>query len=458
MAQRIIAALLAAALAAPPAHAQTGSARNMTIIRDTEIEQLMRDYTRPVLKAAGIKPRDVKVVLIGDRSFNAFIADGRHIYINTGSLIDAQTPNEVIGVLAHEAGHIAGGHLARLHQQLAASQIMAVAGMLLGVGAAAGAASLGSNKVGNAGAGAAGIAAGSQEMVRRSMLAYQRSEEQAADRAAVRYLEQTGQSPAGLLATFRRFNNEQIFKTSSIDPYLQSHPLPQDRIAQLETLVSQSKTRDAKDPEALVARHEMVRAKLIGFTERPETVMRKYPISDSSAPARYARAVAAYRSGRLADAIGNVDALLKQQPANAYLWELKGQILLESGRVREAIPALRKASALAPQSSLIAGMLGRALTTADDPKLNAEAMRVLLRAAQSESDSADIYQDLAILYARRGDIGMAELNSAQSYFNQGKWSEAATQASRAMSRLPTGSPGWLRAEDIMNYQFPRPRT
>jgi predicted Zn-dependent protease len=449
-----VAVALCVSLAAQPGPA-VAEGKGPTLIRDTEIEQLMRDYLEPIAKAAALRTGSVKVVLIGERPFNAFVADGKHIFMNTGALIDAKTPNEIIGVLAHESGHIAGGHLIRLRDELKNAQILAAAAMVLGGVAAIGGSRAG---VGAAGTGGMGVAAGGQEVARRAMLSYQRTEEQAADRAAVRYLEATQQSPQGLLTLFKRFNEDAMFKTASIDPYLQSHPLPQERMSNLATLVQQSPYRDKKDSPALVQRHEMARAKLYGFMERPTTVLTKYPLSDRSAPARYARAISAFKNARSQEGLSGIDDLLREQPNNAYFWELKGQMLLETGKAKESLEPLRKAVSLAPNAGLIRAMLGKALVATGNPALNDEALRELANAAQREPDSAEAYRDLATVYARKGNIGMAELSAAQSFFNSGQWSEAASQATRAMSRLPKGSPGWIKAEDIVNYRPPRPNT
>jgi len=234
-------ALSTLAASTPPAAAQQGVA----IIRDAETEQLLRYYVTPIFRAAGINTGAAKIILVGDRGFNAFVADGQKIFVNTGALMEAKTPNEIIGVLAHESGHIAGGHLVRLHQELARAQIMAIAGMLVSAGGVAAqmATSRGGRREGQVGmdqAGMAGILMGPQELIRRSLLSYQRGEEQAADRAAVKYLTATGQSAKGMLITFERFANEALFKTSSIDPYVLSHPLPAERISSLQQAAAQS--------------------------------------------------------------------------------------------------------------------------------------------------------------------------------------------------------------------------
>jgi predicted Zn-dependent protease len=456
LACRAVAALLASALATGASQAQAPSGRSLPIIRDAEIEGLMREYAAPIFRAAGIDARAARIILVNDRSFNAFVANGRKIFLNVGVLMDAETPNEVIGVLAHEAGHIAGGHLARLRAELANAQILSVVGMLAGAAAVAGGAASG-GRVGSGAAGAMGALTGPQELVRRNLLSYQRSEEQAADQAAVRYLTSTGQSPRGMITTFRRFAESGLFRSSSVDPYLLSHPLPSERIAQLETLAKASPHYGAKDPPALQARHDLMRAKLFGFIERPDAVLRRYPPTAGTAPARYARAIVAHRSGRLAEAQRLMGELTQAQPENAYFHELHGQILLESGRAREALGPLRRAAAQAPNAPTIKTMLGQALVAQGDPGSIDEAIRHLSNAAQRDPDSPEPFRHLAQAYGRKGDIGMAEVSSAQAAMNTGDLKYAQTLAYRAMTKLKPGSPGYLRADDIVNFRPPSSR-
>lgn len=460
LARRLTAGLTALAIAASallppmPAAAQ-GAGPTQSVIRDAEIEQLLRDYATPIFDTAGIRKGSIQIILLGNRSFNAFVADGKRMFINIGTLMDAKTPNEVIGVIAHETGHIVGGHLARLRQEMAKAQLLAVAGMLLGAGAAAGGmASRGG--LGNPGVGAAGVLYGGQELAMRSLLAYQRSEEQAADRMAVTYLEKTGQSPRGMLDTFRRFGQDAMFKSSSIDPYMQSHPLPQERIANMEALALKSPFYERKDSAALQMRHDMMRGKLFGFAASAGEVSRRYPLSDMSMPARYARAIAAYRNKRLPDALSQIDALIREQPNNPWFWELKGQVLLEFGRPQEALAPLRRAASLAPSAGLIRILLGQALVATGNKALAAEAVRELSNATQREAEWPDGWRQLAQAYALKGDIGMAEYASAQSYFVTGDYRMAVTQATRAKEKLPPGSPSYLKSDDIINYRPPRP--
>ena len=444
--------VLACALAAPPAAAQQDPSRpKVNVIRDAEIETLLRDYMRPIYRAAGLQQQNIEVVLIGDRSFNAFVADGKRIFVNTGALAQSETPNEIIGVLAHETGHIAGGHLARMRQQLEAAQTAAIVAMLLGAGGvAAGAAS---------GAQMGGVAAGAmmmpQDMIRRSLLAYQRGEEQAADRSAVSYLTATKQSPRGMLKTFERFQNDQMFISQRIDPYVLSHPMARERIASLEDLAAKSPYRDAKDPAELQARHDMMRAKLVGFTESPDAVQRRYPLSNTSLPARYARAISAYRFGSIPDAVRQIDALIAERPSNAYFYELKGQALLEAGRAREAVAPLRKASQLSGGAPLIRMLLGQALVAAGDKTSLDEAIRELNFGLQREANAPSGWRYLAMAYGQKGDIPNADLASAQSAFTAGEFKLARELAGRARLRFATGSPGWLKADDIVNFKPPK---
>src|SRR5262245_43713595 len=361
-ASRAIAVATATALilASQPAQSQPKPA--LPLIRDAEIEQLMRDYTAPILKAAGLAQQNVQVVLINDRAFNAFVMDGRRIFVNVGALYNAKTPNEIIGVLAHETGHMAGGHLARLREQMANAQTAAIIAMLLGVGAMAGAATTGGSTGANMGQIAPALIQGPQEMIRRTMLSYIRAQEEAADRAGVKFLNATQQSAKGMYLTFKRFADDMLLIASRVDPYMQSHPMPRERVAALEDLVKTNPYWDQTDPPELQLRHDMMRAKLAGFLERPDSVSRRYPSSDTSLPARYARAISAYRFGSAAvSAQTQIDALIQTQPNNPYFHELKGQALLESARPAEAIAPLRRAVALAPNAPLIKIMLGQAL-------------------------------------------------------------------------------------------------
>jgi predicted Zn-dependent protease len=446
---RAVAALTAAAvgLASLPARPQTGSSAGIPMIRDAEIEQLLRDYTAPIFRVAGLADQNIHVVIIDDKSFNAFVMDAHRIFINVGALMQATTPNQIIGVLSHETGHIVGGHLSRMRQELANVQTAALIGLLLGVGAIVAGARSGSADSGNVGM--AAITA-PQALGLNRLLAYQRAQEESADRAGVRFLTMTGQSAKGMYDTFKRFADESLFAAQGANPYFQNHPMPQERMAALTELVK-TPYWAKKDPSELQFRHDMMRAKLFGFTERPATVLAHYPSTDTSLPARYARAISAYRFGDPHNAIGQIDSLLQAMPNNPYFYELKGQALLEGGRPADAIAPLRHAVQLAPNSSLIQILLAQALIATNDAKSADEAISLLHAAIIKEPEVADAYTSLAMAYARKNNLADADLASAQAAFARGDNKTARELAERAKQRFPIGSPGWVRADDIVAF-------
>jgi len=439
-----LAALAVTALAAMPSVAR---AQNLPIIRDAEVEQLLRDYSTPVLRAAGLAQQNVRIVVINDRSFNAFVADGRRIFINTGVLSDATTPNEVIGVLAHETGHIAGGHLAKLREQLRNASTQSILATVIGVGALVAAAQSGSSNATNAGMAAV---TAPQEMIRRSLLSYVRGQEEAADKAGVKFLTATGQSPKGMYETFKRMADQILFSARFADPYMQSHPMPVERVAALAELAKASPFWEKKDPADLQLRHDLMRAKLAGYIDRPDTVARRYPASDPSLPARYARAISAYKHSDLRGAVSQIDGLIQAQPNNPYFHELKGQALLESGQAAAAVAPLRHAAQLAPNPALIQIMLAQALIASKDSKAAEDAVKLLRAALAKEPESPDAYTQLAMAYGHKGDLGEADLASALAAVMRGDARTARDLATRAKSRFPVGSPGWVKADDIIS--------
>jgi predicted Zn-dependent protease len=452
-AARAIALLTAVAVGTAgiaPAYAQDSSTRGMPIIRDAEIEQLLRDYAQPVLRAAGLAKQNVRVVVLSDRSFNAFVMDGRHIFVNAGTLFDAKTPNEVIGVFAHETGHLAGGHLQRLREQLASAQTASIIALLAGIGAAVAGSRAG------AGGGDVGMAAimAPQHAIMRSVLSYVRTQEDQADHAGVKFLNATGQSPRGMVDLFKRLSSESLFNSRYIDPYMQTHPMPAERVAALETIAKGSPYWDRKDPPELQLRHDMMRAKLSGFLERPDTVARRYPANDHSVPARYARAISTYRNSDLRQAIVQIDSLIQAQPNNPYFYELKGQALLEGGHPSEAVAPLRHAVQLSHNNALIEIMLAQALNATGNAKLSEEAVAMLRAAIIREPEAPNAYSQLAVAYGRKGDLANADLASAQAAFSRGDIKTARQLAARAKTRLPVGSPAWVRADDIVNVKPP----
>ncbi len=445
---KLTAITTAVALAMAPAMASAQENKGPPILRDTESEQLLRDYTRPILRAAGMEKQNIQMVIINDSTFNAFVADGRRIFVNYGAMMQSETPNQIIGVLAHETGHLAGGHLAKLRERMAEAQTQMIIAMLLGAGALVAGARGGGNS-GLANAGAAAISAPG-EVIRRTMLSYVRQQEENADRAGVKFLTATGQSPKGMYETFKRFTDESLFAARGTDPYVQSHPMPAERVRALEELARTSPYWDKKDDPALQMRHDMVRAKISAFMERQDTVYRRYPLSNTSMPARYAHAITTYLHGDLRNALTQIDALIQVQPNNPYFHEVRGQALLEGGKPAEAIAPLRKAVQLSGNSPLIEMLLGQALVASDNKALTDEAIAILRSAVARETEAPIGYTQLAMAYGRKGDYAQADLASAQAAYLRGDNKTARDLASRAKTRFAIGTPGWVKADDIVS--------
>ncbi|MFM8746573.1 MAG: M48 family metalloprotease [Aestuariivirga sp.] len=428
--------------------AQSSPARGIPLIRDAEIEGLLRLYTRPIFKAAGINPKAVKVYIINDPRINAFVAGGQRIFVNTGLLLESDTPNETIGVLAHETGHIAGGHLARMGVEIDSANYTAIIGMLLGLATIAGGIAAGSGEAAQAGQ---GIMAGSKGLAQRNFLTYARGMEASADQAALKYLNATGQSAKGMITLFEKLARENMVVLASADPYVMSHPMPMDRIANLEQAAKKSPYYNAKDSPALVLRHDLAKAKIIGYSGGPQAVMQRYPSADQSMPARYARAIALFRKGDIKNALPVIDGLTAELPENPYFWELKAQALLENGRAAEAVAPAQKALTLLPKSGLIQILAAQALIDTDKPASAREAVKLLRQAQRSEGETPETFNLLARAYAQTGDIARAELATAESALLRGDRKLAIEKAKSAQSRFKTGSPEWIRASDVLTF-------
>jgi predicted Zn-dependent protease len=439
----------AAALALAPVSASFAEQeKGPRVIRDTESEQLLREYTRPILRAAGLEKQNIQVVILNESAFNAFVADGRRIFVNYGAMMQSETPNQIIGVLAHETGHLAGGHLAKMREQMSRAQTQMIIAMLLGAGAMVAGARSGNSNSGLANAGAAAVS-GPQEMIRRTLISYVRQQEENADRAGVKFLTANGQSAKGMYETFKRFTNDVLFAAHGADPYLQSHPMPAERVAALEELARSSPYWDKKDDAALQLRHDMARAKISAFMERQDTVYRRYPMSSDTLPSRYAHAIATYLHGDLRSALVQIDGLIQLQPNNPYFHELRGQALLEGGKPAEAIAPLRKAVQLSNNAPLIEMLLGQALVGTANKTYTEEAISILRAAVARETEAPIGYTQLAMAYGRKGDYAEADLASAQAAYLRGDNKTARELASRAKTRFAVGTPGWVKADDIV---------
>jgi predicted Zn-dependent protease len=436
--RKIAVALIAAALALP-ALVLPGTASALALVRDAEIERTLNRMAAPIFQAAGIDPSTVEIFLVNDRSLNAFVAGGRRVFLNTGLMIELETPEELLGVIAHETGHIAGGHEARRAITLRNAQGPALIGLLAGI--AAGAA--------GGGEAAAAIAGGTQGILGRTLLSHSRSEEASADQAALSYLERARINPEGLQDVLERFRGQEVLAVGNLDPYVLTHPLSTERMSLIERRVGELSGRAWPDDAERDYWHKRLRAKLTGFLQDPARVLAEVERAPETEFTLYEKAIALHRLPDPDRAVAAADQLIAMRPNDPYYLELKGQILAESGRAAQAVPAYRKAAQLAPNEPLLKAGLGRALLQTDDPGANAEALAVLQEARREDLADASALRDLATAYDRAGNPGMATLATAERYALIGDLNSAVSLAQRAVGILPQGSPGWLRAQDIL---------
>lgn len=448
--RRITILICLSLLALAPIHA--AYAQRINLIRDAEIENTIRTFVIPIWKAAGLDPNAVEIMIVQDNSLNAFVAGGQRIFINTGLIMRTETPNQLIGVLAHESGHIAGGHLARMHEELRSLSTMQILETLLAGGAIAGSAASGSGGGRGGPTGGATKAPGSI----MSFLKYSQTQEFAADQAAMGYLQKTGQSPKGTIEFLRVLQKEERMAISQRDPYLSTHPLTPDRISAFEEAAKRSPYVNTPDsPQALSMHHRMV-AKLYGFI-MPDVALQRFSEADRSVPARYARAIALYRKGNLGSALLTIDGLLKEYPNDPYFNEVKGQMLYENGRAAESITSYRRAVQLLPAAGILKIDLARALLDTNSVENDREAIRNLELAVQQEADSFELWRLLASAYSKQNNAGMTSLARAEMAILRGQRAEAQSHAATAERTLQPGTPAWQRAQDIKAYINTRPR-
>lgn len=435
----------------------TAMAQGLPLIRDTEIENLLNDYSRPIFRAAGLGSGRVKVRIVNNQVFNAFVVDGRNVFMHTGALMQAEKPNEVIGVLAHEAGHIAGGHMAALRARIKKDQTRALIAQILGIGAMIGGAASGGDSGGQIGSAGQGIAMGGTELIMRGLTAERRSQESAADQAGLSYLNATKQSGQGMLDTFERFAQQEYISDVHKDVFARTHPVASTRIARLRQLVETSPYAHVKDSPQLQHRHDMMRAKLSGYIEDPSIVLNRYPSNNASLPARYARAVARFRMGgrpNIDRAMNEVDALVRDYPQNPYFLEMKGDLLQKAGQPGAAIAPLRKAIAiLNNRAPLISVQLAQVMLQTRNSKFTDDAVRLLKQAIVAENDNPMAYNLLGQAYHNKGLYPQSYLARAQGLFYFGSVKEAKTFAQRAQAGLPNGSPEWIKADDIIRFKL-----
>lgn len=429
---------LAAALSLPVKSFADGP----TFIRDAEAEHIIRLYATPLFKAAAVAPDSVKIVLVNDSSLNAFVANGKTMFINTGLIDAADTAEQVIGVIAHETGHIAAGHLARLKNNIDNANITSWVATALGI--------LGGLATGDPALGQA-VMAGGQQLAVRNLLSYTRINENEADQIALRLLDDTRQSAEGLLNFFEKLGAQEALFVDSryVDPYVRTHPLTRERIATVRAHVQNSPyTRRQTDPE-LQELHERMRAKLRAFLNPPARTLRQYPTGDESVPARYARAILHLRQGDRQLGLPLIEGLIQQEPRNPFFHELRGQLLFETGQVRDALPSLERSVDLAPHEPLLRILFAHALVEAGRPDTFKKALQNLNAALVKDRNIAFAWRLAAKAYYSLGDDGLAAYADAELNLLTGDKARAAASARRASELLEKNSPPWVEAQYIL---------
>lgn len=420
-----------------PSHAQ------LTLIRDTEIERMMEGWFYPVLQAANIGQNSVDVILVQDNQVNAFVAGGANIFFFTGLLEKTENPGEVIGVFAHELGHIEGGHLIRGREALEQASYESILGTILGVGAAI--------ATGESGAAVAG-SSGASSLAQRKFLATSRSFEASADQAALRSMEEAGVNPSGLVSFLEKLLEEELLTTSQQSEYVRTHPLTRNRVDALSARIEQSPHKDKPFPAQWMEEHRRMKAKLLGFINPPQ-VGWTYNDRDQSIAARYARTIAAYRQNRVQEALDKVDGLIEAEPQNPYFHELKGQMLVDFGRVEEALAPYQTAVSIMPKAGLIQTAYAHALiesSGSDRARLN-QAIKHLEIARVEEPRSHRVFRLLGTAHARLGNQAIGKLYLAEQLLLQRRYRDARFQAEGALEGLNPGTQEYLRAQDILKF-------
>jgi predicted Zn-dependent protease len=428
----VVAVLVAAVLCVQPAMAQS-------ILRDAETEAFFDEISEPLIRAAGLDPANVDIVLINDKSINAFVAGGQIVYLHSGLIDAATTANEVQGVIAHELGHVEGGHVIRYADGASAAGGISIASLILAAAAIA------------AGAGEAGmgIMAAGQQAALGKFLAFSRAQEGTADASGARYLSAAGITGRGSINFFKKLQNFEFrLGIPQEDSYGRTHPLSGERISVLEDTYRADPAWDKPLNPKWEADFKRIKAKLTGFLADPNATLRDYPESDTSVPARYARAYAWHKAAYPQKALAESSALVAQAPDDPYFLELHGQILLESGKPAEAIGPLRKAVQLTGNQPLIAGIFGHALVATEDKANLDEAATVLKAAVAKDNRNPFAWYQLGVVFEQKGDTPRAALASAERYLMEGAPQFALPNAQTAMAGLPEYSADWIRAQDI----------
>lgn len=417
---------------------------SLSLIRDTEIETILKSWSEPIFKAAGLDPKAINIILVRSDDINAFVAGGQNIFIYTGLILKTESPEELIGVIAHETGHIAGGHLIRTRAAMERASYESIISTILGVGAAI---------VSGDASAIPAISLGGSHLAQRGYLAHSRIQESSADQAALSFLEKAKTNPSGLSTFMNKLKGDIYVAESQQSEYIRTHPLVDSRIDALMRRTEQSKYKDQSTSKEMLEQHARIKAKLIGFIN-PGQIPWVYDDRDTSIPPQYARTIASYQNNNVEQAIKRVDILIDQEPNNPYFLELKGQMLVDFGQVKEALPFYQEASKILPDDPLLHIALAHALIESkrdNDAKILNDAINHLKHALQEEPRSTRIHRLLATAYGRLGQKNQARLHLAEEAVLQRRYSYATEHIETILLNEPENSPTWIKAKDMSAY-------
>jgi len=415
------------------------AAQGITLLQDTETERLLRSYEEPILAVAGIDPGAVRMYIVNDTDLNAFVAEGQNVFSNAGLFIQLRTPNELIGVLAHETGHMAGGHLIRGSDAIAKAEIPMLLSMALGIGAAI------------AGAGEAGmILMGiGQAAAESQFYQFSRVQEATADQMGQKYLRLTHQSGLGMVNVFTRMANEEAMLVKNPEQFATSHPASRDRVENMREIADASPYRDVPDSPQAIHAFQMVKAKVIGYLLPVQDVLYRYPVTNKSAPARYARAMVYMRQPNLKLALEEINSLIKEEPKNPFFYEVLGQIYVSMSQPMKGIAPYQTSVNLMPDAPQLRVALAAAQVATGQKPIEQQAIGNLKIALQQDSENPFAWYEMAQAYSDIGNVPMANLATAERYYTVGDVRQAARFALRSRQKLTNGTPDWERANDII---------
>lgn len=414
------------------------NANSATLINDTEIEKEITNIIMPIAKAADIPENRLKIYIVRDDSFNAFVRGGEDIFVYTGLLKQIKNPNALRAVVAHELGHTIGGHMVQISQRMHDEIVRALIIQTLGVGLMVAG--------GNPSAGA-GVMAGATGIAQQSLLSFSRDEERMADDMAIDLMIRANQNPNGLIEVFEQMRDISGEFESRINPNRINHPLTSERMNNAKLKISKLKKIPTQQKSAIAQEnknYEILRAKLIGYLDTDKNVIIKYPYTDKSDAAIYARAIANMQSGNLDTAKTGTQTLIARNPNNPYYYELLGDIEYQYGAYDDSVASYEKSLKLTKNAPQIETALALVLSERNKLGDKERAKELCKRVILTEPSPLSYW-----ILARVTDGGESDWAMAEYYNMNGDKKNAKKYAKSAQKKSKKDSPEYIKSEDIL---------